>query len=176
MLDHIGYGDMQPNVGKNSMDVSDIVGAKPKQLYPSRRFGNVGANVMVDNTRMAAAGGMKRDDSRGAMNDVFNMGDQFNRIGNRNERNPLSTKDINGEKKNQFGQRMMMPGQEAPIHKPRFEQMQGYPPEARGYAPSQHSQPQYPPQYGQDHYNKENENDKLSPSMRARKEELLREY
>lgn len=56
---------------------------------------------MVDNTRMVPAGGMpKRDDSKGAMGDVFNMGDQYNRYQSREARNPLSTQDINGTKKN----------------------------------------------------------------------------
>jgi hypothetical protein len=61
------------------MDNSDIMGSKPKALYPSRRFGNVGANIMGDNVRMVPAGGMKRDDSKGAMGDVFKMGDQYSK-------------------------------------------------------------------------------------------------
>jgi hypothetical protein len=115
-VDQRGFQDMAAHPGKNSLDISDIAGAKPKGLYPSKRFGNVGANV-IDNVTMVPAGGMKRDDSRGAMNDVFNMGYQ------RQERDPLSTKDINGIKKNQYGARMYMPGEQVPMAHHRYEEM-----------------------------------------------------
>ena len=47
------------------MDISDIPGAKPKKLYPSRnaRMGNVGANII--NGMVPAGGGKTGETGRG---------------------------------------------------------------------------------------------------------------
>jgi len=37
------------------------------------------------------------------------MGPQYDRYESKQERNPLNTKDINGERKNQYGQKMFVP-------------------------------------------------------------------
>jgi len=156
-IDQRNFADMNSNPGKNTMDISDIPGAKPKSLYPSRRFGNAGQNVMVDPTRMVPAGGLNRDSSKGAMDSVFNMGDQYRGYQNRQDRDPLSTKDINGSKKNQYGAKMTMPMEVNPRYEEHYQQPQN------GYGNQQ------------DAYNKEN-NTMLSPELAARKEALLREY
>ena len=138
------------------MDVSDIAGAKPKKLYPTKNYGigsHANAPHAFDNVNMMAAGGLKRQNE--APGSFMKMdGVEYERYQSKQDRNPLNTKDINGDKRNQFGQKMKMP-------------------EEPQYSAAQYYNAQPTQQY---HSGNENYNPLLSPSMQQRKQELLNQY
>ena len=83
------------------MDLSDISGAKPKRRFDSRHSQKLGeaGNMIIDNNLMAPAGVKQVNKPGQAVSDAFKMGYQYDSIQNKNDRNPLSTHDINGSKK-----------------------------------------------------------------------------
>ena len=52
---------------------------------------------------IAAGGKLPSQGLTGAINDIFNMGAQYNQVQTREQRNPLGTQDINGDKRNRYG-------------------------------------------------------------------------
>lgn len=78
-IDKNVFADLQNNPGRNKMDISDIAGAKPKRLHVSRRFGDVAGNILADNSKMVAAGSLKQERAGAGLNDIFKMGNQFQR-------------------------------------------------------------------------------------------------
>jgi hypothetical protein len=133
-------------------------------LYPEKRFGSVAANILQDNTNMIPAGGLRINGSaNNGLSDVFKSGGQdYDRYQNKQERDPLNTRDINGSKKNQYGARMYMPDENTaqPNYISRPEQNMGS--QASPYMnhampPVQHHNPVYMDQ--------NNENPLLTPQM-----------
>lgn len=79
-IDKGTFHDMHSNPGRNTMDVTDIAGAKPKRLHVTKRFNHVAGNILGDNTRMIAAGVPKPHKETKAgpgLNDIFKMGNNF---------------------------------------------------------------------------------------------------
>ena len=112
------------------------------------------SNILGDNTTMVAAGGFKRDGptaSPSGLNDIFKMGGS-QQYESRETRNTQDVRDINGSKRNQYGQQMYHPGDQYPTAQAAHYMLQPAAPTA----------------------NKENQ--LLSPSMKARKAELLAQY
>lgn len=98
------------------MDTSDIAGARPKALYPDKRFGRSDASPIRDNLSMAPAGGMKKQvDAPGSFMKMG--GGEYDQYQSKQQRDPMNTRDINGAKRNQFGQKMEeAPQYAAPVY------------------------------------------------------------
>jgi|DEB0MinimDraft_12_1074336.scaffolds.fasta_scaffold129594_1 hypothetical protein len=102
-VDKQGFNDLRGKPGHNYMNTDDIAGARPKKHFQPTTKGmmhQAGANIM-DNNMMSAAG-VKQVAAPGqrGISDVWSMGQQYEKYEPKQERNPLMTKDINGEKRN----------------------------------------------------------------------------
>lgn len=79
-LENQNYKESKPS--KNTMDLSDISGAKPKRRFDSRHSQKLGeaGNMIIDNNMMVAAGVKQVSKNGQAVSDAFKMGYQYDSI------------------------------------------------------------------------------------------------
>ena len=88
------------------MDVTDIQGARPKNLFRSRgdRLGNAGKDIInIEPAHMRVAGTKKLTlEEEGVAHCVVMPDTRYNSILKKEDFNSLTTKDINGDRKYQI--------------------------------------------------------------------------